>query len=90
MRTTYLISYDLNDAETNEYNQLFDYIQSFSTWAHITKSLWAVKTDKTVVEIRDAIKDIVPAESRIFVIKSGGVAAWKNVFCRNTWLKENL
>lgn len=87
---TYLISYDLNEAESDEYNQLFDYIKSFGTWAHITKSLWAIKTDSSAVEIRDAIKKIVPDESRIFVAKSSGVAAWRNVFCRNAWLKEYL
>lgn len=87
---TYLISYDLNEAESDEYNQLFDYIKSFGTWANITKSLWAIKTDSSAAEIRDAVKRIVPDGSRIFVIKSSGVAAWSNVICSNAWLKEHL
>jgi len=52
--------------------------------------LWAIRSDDSAVEIRDAIKKIVPDESRIFVAKSSGVAAWRNVFCRNAWLKEYL
>lgn len=90
MKKTYLISYDLNDAESGEYNQLIDYIKSFGTWAHITESLWAVKTDRSTTEIRDAIKDMVSDGSRIFVTKSSGVASWSNVICSNTWLKDYL
>jgi len=87
---TYIISYDLAESDSAEYDELFEYIKGYGTWAHINKSLWAVKTYKSAVEIRDEIKDIVNDGSAIFVIKSGVQAAWSNVLCRNAWLKDNL
>jgi hypothetical protein len=87
---TYLISYDLAESDSEEYEKLFEYIKEYGTWAHITESLWAVKTHKTAVNIRDEIKEIVNDGSSIFIIKSGVEAAWSNVLCRNAWLKDNL
>ncbi len=89
-KKTFLISYDLNDAQSDVYERLFDFFESFGTWAHITESLWAIKTEKTAVEIRDAICELVPAKSSVFVIKSGIASAWKDVLCSNKWLKDNL
>ena len=87
---TYLISYDLANSDSEEYEKLFEYIREYGTWAHINKSLWAVKTYKTAVNIRDEIKELVNSNSSIFVIKSGVEAAWSNALCRNAWLKDNL
>jgi hypothetical protein len=87
---TYLISYDLADSDSNEYAKLFEYIKGYRTWAHITESLWAVKTHKTALSIRAEIKEIVDNSSSIFIVKSGIEAAWSNVICRNIWLKDNL
>jgi hypothetical protein len=87
---TYLISYDLLDSETEDYDKIFEYIKSYGTWAHITESLWGVKTEKNAVQIRDELQEIVKDGSAIFVIKSGVEAAWGNVICRNKWLKDNL
>lgn len=90
MSKTYLISYDLKESDTKDYDVLFEYIKSYGTWAHITESLWAVQTDKSAVAIRDELKEKVKKDSALFVIKSGGEAAWRSVLCRNTWLQENL
>ena len=90
VKKTFLISYDLYDAEPEVYENLFDYFESFGSWAHITDSLWAVKTEKTAIEIRDAISKLIPNKSRIFIVKSGVASAWSNVICSNKWLKDNL
>jgi hypothetical protein len=89
-RSTYLISYDLLDSNSNEYNELFEHIKSYGTWARINESLWAIKTYKTAVKIRDEIMRIVPEGSSIFVIKSGVESAWNNVKCSNIWLRNYL
>ncbi len=90
MKSTYIISYDLKDSDSEEYKVLFDYIKSYGTWAHITESLWAVRTEKTAVEIRDDLIAKVTDGSALFVLKSGTEAAWSSVMCRNAWLKEHL
>ncbi|MCK9612347.1 MAG: hypothetical protein M0R16_05540 [Bacteroidales bacterium] len=88
MKKTYLISYDM--AEGGNYDELFKAIKDYGTWAHITESLWAVKTEQSATEIRENLGQFFPKGSRIFIIKSGVEAAWRNVICRNEWLKDNL
>lgn len=88
MRRTYIICYDL--PEGADYEPLIETIKGYGTWAHIALSTWAVKTASTAKEIRDALSEHVPPESRVFVLRSGAEAAWKNVMCRNAWLKEHL
>ena len=69
---------------------LYEEIRSYKTWAHITESTWAIVTEKKSSEIRDHLGEYLPKGSRIFVIKSGVESAWRNVKCRNKWLKKNL
>lgn len=84
---TLIISYDLHNGN---YVELFEAIKSYGTWAHITESTWAIITSKKASEVRDHLEEYLPKGSRLIVIKSAGVAAWKNVICSNEWLKKNL
>ena len=84
----YIISYDM--AEGGDYEDLFAAIKAYKTWAHITESTWAVVSDDDHKTIRDDLGQYLPEGSRIFVVKSGTAAAWRNVICRNQWLKKNL
>ncbi|MCA9591394.1 MAG: hypothetical protein KC657_39130 [Myxococcales bacterium] len=85
---TYIISYDLS--EDADYAEVIAAIKAYGTWAHITQSTWAVKSSESAVEIRDNLAALMPDGSRLFVVKSGSGAAWRNVMCKNTWLKEHL
>lgn len=86
--TCYLISYDLRG--TRNYNDLYKEIKSFSNWAKITESTWAVVTDSSAVQIRDRLMRVIDSDDRLFVVKSGVEAAWINVICDNDWLKAYL
>lgn len=86
--TCYIISYDM--AEGGDYDALFQAIRDYGTWAHITESTWAVVTERTQKEIREDLEQHLPSGSRLFVVRSGAAAAWRNVICRNEWLKKNL
>lgn len=88
MKKTYIISYDMK--EGGDYEELFKAIKAYGTWAHITESLWAVCTESDAINIRDNLLNYFPEGSRIFVIKSGLEAAWKNVICSSDWLQKNL
>ena len=85
---TYIISYDL--AEGGDYNKLFEKIQSYPKWAHITESTWAVLSCKSASEIRDEISECLKTGSRLIVVESANVAAWRNSICSNEWLKNNI
>jgi len=84
----YIISYDL--VSDRDYESLYKAIKSYGTWAHITESTWAVVTNQNATQIRDYLLKFVDADDRIFVVRSGSAAAWKNVICKNEWLKGNL
>lgn len=85
----YIISYDLRTPD-GDYKDLYKAIKSYSGWAHINESVWAVTTSKTASEIRDRLFNHMNSDDSIFVIRSGKEAAWRNPICRKTWLKENL
>ena len=88
MRNCYIISYDM--ANDGDYNDLYEAIKGYGTWARITESTWAVVTEWSAVNIRDDLKKHLTTDSRLFVVKSGVEAAWSNTICRDEWLKRHL
>ena len=84
----YIISYDLR--KKRDYESLYRAIRSYSKWAQIAESTWAVVTTNSAVEIRDNLLRVMDNDDRLFVVKSGVEAAWRNSICKNEWLKENL
>ena len=85
---TYIISYDLR--KSRNYDGLYNAIKSYGTWAKVTESTWAVKTNSSAVQVRDHLASTMDSDDRIFVIKSGIEAAWRNAIGKNEWFKENL
>jgi hypothetical protein len=49
-------------------------------------------TDKKATEIRDSLGRVMQSGERVFVIRSGTEAAWRNSYGEknNEWLKKNL
>lgn len=88
---TYIISYDIEGGDRDDYDDLHEAIEKCSIEANpITESTWALVTEYTSVQIRDYLIEHLPDGSRLFVVRSGIESAWWNVFCRNKWLKGNL
>jgi CRISPR-associated endonuclease Cas2 len=85
---SYIISYDLKNQKINK--SLYKTIKSYGTWAHISKSTWAVSTNSSAKQIRDHLSSVMDDDDSIFVVKSGVESAWKNATCKNQWLKDNL
>ncbi len=84
----YIISYDLSQGR--DYAQFHEKIQEFGTWARLTESTWAIVTEKNSVEVRDYLGAYMEKGDRLFVIRSGKEAAWRNVKCSGEWLKKHL
>lgn len=84
----YIISYDLT--EGTNYEPLYDAIKAYGTWARITESTWAVVSSSSAKAIRDKLGAYLPAGGRLFVIKSGVEAAWRNVIGKSEWLQKHL
>ncbi len=90
----YIITYDLvsgpSESRRADYDAIKELIKSYGTWAKITESCYAIVSEKKASEVRDHIKTVLRSSDRLFVLKSSGIAAWSNVICRSTWLKEKL
>ena len=86
--TSYIILYDLR--KQRNYDALYEAIKSYETWAHVLESTWVVKTIKSAAQIRDHLTNHIDSDDGLFVMKSGGEAAWRSVICKSEWLKENL
>ena len=90
---TYLISYDLRVPETSEdYQKLIKLIKGYSGWAKPLKSVWFIKTSKSVSEVRDELNKETDANDGLLVIDITG-ANWGTVGISTEvtdWMKENL
>ena len=87
-----VISYDItkDGNENSVYQSLYDAIKAYGTWAHITDSCWAIKTEHSAAEVRDSLLSLLCSSDRLFVVQTAHIAAWNNTFCSNDWLKENI
>jgi hypothetical protein len=90
MKKTFIISYDLKNASDEDYENLYDAFKEYGTYAHITESTWAIVTTEKAKEVRNKFVELVPKGSSLIVVKSGGIAAWRNTICSNEWLKKHL
>lgn len=84
----YIITYDLRNG--GNYTSLHEAIKKYGTWAKVTESTWAIVTRQTSEEIRNNLLSFMDGNDRLFVIKSGGEAAWKNAMCKNEWLQKHI
>ncbi len=84
----YMVIYDLHVGA--DYEGLASAIKAYGTWAKITESSWAVVTQATAAQVRDNLMSYIGGGDRLFVLRSGGEAAWINALCRDEWLKNRL
>ncbi len=84
----YIISYDLRFG--GNYTSIHNAIKAYGTWAKITESTWAVVTNQSSEQVRDNLLGYMDNNDRLFVIKSGGEAAWMRVNCNYEWLQKHI
>lgn len=71
----YIITYDLS-MPGRSYNQLYDRIKSFGTWAAITESSWLIVTEANSVNIRDHLSPTIDRNDKLLVGGPIEEAAW--------------
>lgn len=70
---TYLISYDLGMPETSDdYRRLIAHIKSYDTWATPLKSVWLIKTFKSVEVVRNEVGGLLDSTDQLLVIDVTG------------------
>ncbi|MGJ8612528.1 MAG: hypothetical protein ACSHWY_15610 [Octadecabacter sp.] len=83
-----IITYDLYKAGQN-YDGLISAIKTYSSWAKINQSVWAISTDQSCTAIRDHLNAHLDSNDRLFVGEMTGVSAWYGLPEEvSNWLKE--
>jgi hypothetical protein len=70
---TIQINYDLR-APGRNYQPVYDYIKSYGTYAKPLESLWLVRTNKTVGQVRDDLTQLVDRNDKVLVFDVTGDA----------------
>ena len=87
---TYLIGYDLRKPGRN-YDSLYQAIESYTNWAHLLGSEWAIVTDKPAEDVRNHLLKHIDANDGLTVITARAPGAWSGLSRELTdWLKRNL
>lgn len=88
--TCYIVAFQAEKTETR--NALRALLKTYSGYCPITRTCWAVLSDEKAGEVRDHLKTALQPGDRIFVVRSGTAAAWRNMISdkHSAWLKKNL
>lgn len=88
--TCYVVAFEVADA-TNK-TKLKTALKAYGTYCPINSTCWAIVTSQTAAQVRDSLMATIPTTDKIFVIKSGVQAAWRNAYGEKNsdWLKKNL
>ena len=88
--TTYVITFEVTDVSRK--NDLKEKLKQYAAYCPIHDNCWAIISDQSPSQIRDFLDETLLASDRIFVIRSGTYAAWRNTYGEENseWLKEKL
>ena len=60
------------------YTALYDYMESYERASHPLDSMWLVKTDKSIPQVRDEVRRLVDDGDEILVFDVTGAACASN------------
>jgi hypothetical protein len=88
--TTYIVTFEVKDITRK--NRVKEKLKEFGYYCPIHDNAWAIRTEKKATEVRNTITPLMTNEDRIFVIRTGTEAAWKNAYGteHSDWLKKHL
>lgn len=86
----YVVTFEAADVGVRQL--LRDRLKTYPRYCPIHKHCWAIMTDQKAVEVRDYLSALLGPKDRLFVVRSGTEAAWRNSYGpkNNEWLKKNL
>ncbi len=88
--TCYIVTFEISSSERRENAK--GKLQEFGSYCPIHENCWAIISDKSAQEVREFVDEVLVDADRIFVIRTGTYAAWRNTYGEKNseWLKENL
>lgn len=88
--TCYIVTFEVSDPSRKA--QLKEKLKSYGVYCPIHDNCWAIVTEQAAVQVRDFADTALNSNDRIFIIRSGSEAAWRNTYGEKNseWLKERL
>ena len=88
---TFLIGYDLKRPGQN-YTSLVAALKAYGTWWHNLDSTWILKTNSSVIQVRDALLAHIDRNDRLLVIDitSRGAAWYGFDKAAQDWLTQHV
>lgn len=89
--TTYIVTFEINDSARKSAVKERMRAQ-YSAVCPIHDNCWAIVSEQTPAQVREFLDETLTASDRVFVIRSGTHAAWRNTYGEKNseWLKERL
>jgi len=86
----YIITYDIKDPARQK--TFKEKLKNLEGYCPVHDNCWAILTEQTAAQLRDSLTSLLDAADRIFIVKSGTEAGWKNSYGKDNdeWLKRNL
>ena len=86
----YIVAFDVADVDVRK--KVRERLKAYSRFCPVNKHCWAIVSDHKATQIRDHVAELLGPNDRLFVVRSGTEAAWRNAFGpKNTeWLKKHL
>jgi hypothetical protein len=88
--SAYIITFEISDVTKKK---AFDEkLKTFGGYCSINAHTCAITSEKKAIEIRDSLSQILSPTDKLFVIRSGTEAAWRNSYGKefDEWLKKYL
>lgn len=88
--TCYIVSFQAKQLAVRQ--RLRERLKTYTKFCPINNTCWAIVTDQKASDVRDYLSDLLETGDRLFVIRSGTEAAWRNAISQkhSDWLKKNL
>ena len=89
-RKCYIVSVEVTSDTAR--TKLLSRLKEYKGLCPINRHCWAILTEQKATEVRDDLAQALEATDRIFVIRSGTEAAWRNTYGpeHTSWLKKYL
>ncbi|OGX44439.1 MAG: hypothetical protein A3H41_02340 [Omnitrophica WOR_2 bacterium RIFCSPLOWO2_02_FULL_45_28] len=86
----YIVTFEVKDPA--KLTSLIEGLKSYGSYCPVNASTWAIITSNTAVQIRDHLMSLIDINDRLFVVRSGAEAAWRNAYgqVHTDWLKKYL
>ena len=86
----YIVTFDVADVAVRE--RVRERLKTYVQWCPVHQHCWAIMSDQKAAQIRDYLTDLLDPDDRLFVVRSGVEAAWRNPYGpkNSEWLKKYL